>query len=136
MNLQIYLKFLKQKVDAGAEYIITQMVFDAQVYKIFVDRCKDYGINVPIIPDIKPVVSKNSVFNIPKNFFVSIPHKFVELMDEANIKEEEFNIGISFTIELFEKLINYGPPGIHIFTMGRGEESCEVIKHTESILRK
>lgn len=135
-NIEVDLKFLKQKVDAGAEYIITQMVFDAQVYKIFVDRCKDYGINVPIIPGIKPVVSKNSVFNIPKNFFVSIPHKFVELMDEAKSKEEEFNIGISFTIELVEKLIDYGAPGIHIFTMGRGEESCEVIKHTESILRK
>jgi 5,10-methylenetetrahydrofolate reductase len=134
-NLETDLKFLKQKVDAGAGYIITQMVFDAQVYKDFVERCRSIGINVPIIPGVKPVVSKSSVFNIPKKFFVTIPQRFVEAIDNAKTKEEEFKVGIRFTVELVEKLIEYGAPGIHIFTMGRGEESCEVIKHTQSILK-
>ncbi len=134
-NMETDLKFLKQKVDAGADYIITQMVFDADIYKNFVERCRSIGINVPIIPGVKPVVSKNSVFNIPKKFFVTIPQRFVEAIDNAKTKEEEFNVGIRFTVELVEKLIEYGAPGIHIFTMGRGEESCEVIKHTQSILK-
>ncbi|XEY08798.1 methylenetetrahydrofolate reductase [Fervidobacterium pennivorans subsp. carthaginiensis] len=134
-NIETDLKFLKQKVDAGADYIITQMVFDADIYKNFVERCRSIGINVPIIPGVKPVVSKNSVFNIPKKFFVTIPQRFVEAIDNAKTKEEEFNVGIRFTVELVEKLIEYGAPGIHIFTMGRGEESCEVIKHTQSILK-
>ncbi|WP_448377238.1 methylenetetrahydrofolate reductase [Fervidobacterium sp.] len=135
-NIESDLKFLKEKVYAGADYIITQMVFDAQVYKNFVERCRNIGIDVPIIPGIKPLVSGSSVFNIPKKFFVTIPQKFVEVFDSAKTKQDEFKIGIRFTVELIEKLIEYGAPGIHVFTMGRGEESCEVIKHTENILRK
>lgn len=134
-NAETDLKFLKQKVDAGADYIITQMVFDAEVYKSFVERCRMVGIDVPIIPGIKPVVSKSSVFNIPKKFFVNIPQKLVEAIDNAKTKEEEFRIGIGFTVELVEKLIEYGAPGIHVFTMGRGEESCEVIKFAQSIIK-
>lgn len=132
-NLEQDLKFLKEKVNTGADFIITQMVFDADVYKSFVDKSREIGINVPIIPGIKPVVSKKSIYSIPRKFFVSIPQSFVEKMENCKTQKEEFNTGVRFTVELIEKLLECGAPGVHIFTMGRGEEVCEVLKNIENL---
>lgn len=127
-NLDVDLRFLKQKVDNGADFIITQMVFDAAIYEKFVEKSRSMGINIPIIPGVKPVVSKKSIYSIPKKFFVNIPQKFVEEMEEANSETEEFEIGVRFTVELIKNLLEKDAPGVHIFTMGRGEEVCKVLK--------
>jgi len=132
-NLEQDLKFLKEKVDAGADFVITQMVFDADVYKSFVNKCREIGVNVPIIPGVKPIVSKKSIYAIPKKFFVSIPQQFIERMENCKTPKEEFDTGVRFTIELIEKLLEYGAPGVHIFTMGRGEEACEVLKNVKNL---
>ena len=67
------LRYLKQKVDAGAEFIVTQMFFNNQVYFDFVDKCRQQGITVPIIPGLKPLATKAHLTALPKYFFLDIP---------------------------------------------------------------
>jgi len=133
LNLNDDLKNLKKKVDAGASYIITQMCFDFDVYKTFVEKAKEMGINVPIIPGIKPLVQAKSMFKIPSAFFVSIPSDFVISMQEARTPKEEFEIGTGYMAKLVEKLLDYKVPGIHLFTMGKGKSTKALL---ERIFRK
>lgn len=122
------LKRLKDKVEAGASFIFTQMVFDFEIYKSFVERAASFSIKVPIIPGIKPVVSLKSVYSLPRKFFVSIPEELVNSLQEARTPEEEFRAGTGFMARLVEKLLSFGVPGIHIFTMGKGQASQALLK--------
>ncbi len=122
-NLQEDLKHLKEKIDSGANYVITQMVFDFDVYKDFVEMSRELGIKVPIIPGIKPIVNLKSIYSIPKKFFVNIPHAFLLQMQQARSPKEEFEIGTKFMAKLAERLLSFGAPGIHIFTMGKGQST-------------
>ncbi|BBJ27636.1 methylenetetrahydrofolate reductase [Athalassotoga saccharophila] len=128
LNMEEDLKYLKKKIDAGADYVITQMFFDFEIYKNFVERSREIGINVPIIPGIKPIVQFKSMVKIPSNFFVSIPKEFVFAMQEARTPQEEFKIGTRYMSKLVDKLLNYGVPGIHIFTMGRGKSTKALLE--------
>lgn len=127
-NMEEDIEHLKEKVDAGADYVITQMVFDFDVYKNFVERAREMGINVPIIPGIKPVVSLKSIYSIPKSFFVNIPYSFVSQMEGAKSSEEEFNAGTAYMASLVEKLLSWGAPGIHLFTMGRSKSAKALLQ--------
>ena len=127
-NLDEDMKHLKEKVDAGADYIITQMVFDFDVYKDFVERAKSMGINVPIVPGIKPVISLKSIYNIPRKFFVNIPPVFLEKMREAKTSKEEFETGTAYMASLVEKLLSWGAPGIHLFTMGKSQSAKALLR--------
>lgn len=120
-NMEEDLLNLKRKIDAGAHYVITQMVFDVEIYRRFVQLAREFGISVPIIPGIKPVVNLKSIYSIPKKFFVTIPEHFVSQMQQARSSEEEFKIGVRFAAKLAEGLLASGAPGIHIFTMGRAK---------------
>ncbi|HOJ87942.1 MAG TPA: methylenetetrahydrofolate reductase [Pseudothermotoga sp.] len=122
-NLQEDLKHLKEKIDSGANYVITQMVFDFDVYRDFVEMSRELGIKVPIIPGIKPIVNLKSIYSIPKKFFVNIPHAFLLQMQQARSPKEEFEIGTKFMAKLAERLLSFGAPGIHIFTMGKGQST-------------
>ena len=119
-NLEKDLFYLKKKVDMGAEYIITQMFFDFQQYKIFVEKARAIGIQVPIIPGLKPLVSKKQIQSIPSTFHVNIPAELVALIEEARTREQAFNNGVRYLARLAEQLIDYGVPGIHVFSMGQG----------------
>ncbi len=127
-NIQEDLKYLKEKIDAGANYVITQMVFDFDVYRIFLEMAREKGIDVPIIPGIKPVVNLKSIYSIPKKFFVNIPQSFLIQMQQARTAKEEFETGIRYMAKLVEKLLCFGVPGIHIFTMGRGQSTRALIE--------
>lgn len=127
-NMEEDLMNLKRKIDAGAHYVITQMVFDVEIYKRFVQMARNIGIHVPIIPGIKPVVSLKSIYTIPKKFFVTIPASFVSQMQQAQSSEEEFKIGVKFAAKLAEDLLAAGAPGIHIFTMGRARATKAMLK--------
>ncbi len=122
-NMQEDLRHLKEKIDSGADYIITQMVFDFEVYKNFLELARQWGIHVPIIPGIKPIVNLRSIYSIPKKFFVNIPQSFLVQMQEARTPKEEFEIGTRYIAKLAEKLLSFGAPGIHIFTMGKGQSA-------------
>lgn len=119
-NLDKDLLFLKKKVDAGAEYIITQMFYDFRIYKEFVEKARAIGIQVPIIPGLKPLVSRKQIQSIPSAFHVNIPGELVGLIEEARTREQAFAGGVRFMARLVEQLLEYGVPGIHVFTMGQG----------------
>ncbi len=119
---------LKEKLDNGADFIITQMVFDINLFKSFLDKLKKFKINVPVIAGIKPIVSLNSLYNIPKKFFVNIPQSFLKKMQEAKSKEQEFKIGTNYISNLIEKIYQLDVNGIHIFTMGKGNSTKAVLE--------
>ncbi len=127
-NFEKDLHHLKHKVNQGAHYIITQMFFDFAVFRNFVEKARAVGIQVPILPGIKPLTRLSQLHSIPRDFHVSIPYPIVEAMEAARTREAARRVGIRQTIELCEKLIEFGVPGLHIYTMGRGQATCEVLK--------
>lgn len=115
-NLKSDIKFIKQKVDAGADYVVTQMFFDNKFYFDFVDKCRVEGINVPIIPGIKILTSKVQLHTIPKNFHVTIPDA---LSDEvyAIKPEDTLKVGVEWAVKQVEELIGKNVPGVHFYIM-------------------
>ncbi len=117
-NLETDIAFLKKKVDAGASYIVTQMFFDNQHYFNFVKTCRDAGINVPIVPGLKPITKKYQLNSIPRLFFIDLPSDLVNAMmsakDDAALKQ----IGIEWCAAQSKELKKFGVPCLHYYTMG------------------
>lgn len=112
---------LKFKVEQGAHYIITQMFYDFSAFKRFVEKAREIGITVPIIPGLKPLTRLSQLSSLPRFFHISVPHSWVEAMENARTPEKVFQIGTKKMIELCEKLIQYKVPAIHIYTLGKGK---------------
>ncbi len=127
-NFDKDLYYLKQKVDQGAHYIISQMFFDFDVYKNFVEKARSIGITVPILPGIKPITSVRHLITLPRDFHISLPSKLVESMEAAPTPAEARKRGLEFTVELCHQLIDFGVPGIHIYTMGKGMAAYDLLK--------
>ncbi len=127
-NLDKDLLYLKHKVDMGAEYIITQMFYEFHLYKEFVEKARAIGIQVPIIPGLKPLVNKKQMQSIPSSFHVSIPSELVGLIEDARTREQGFAGGVRFMARLVEQLLDYGVPGIHVFTMGQGHATKALLE--------
>src|SRR5690606_32407323 len=115
-NLLTDIKFVKQKVDAGADYVVTQMFFDNEVFFKFVDLCRQEGINVPIIPGLKILTSKAHLVNIPKNFYVNIPQVLVDEVTAAK-PEHVMDIGVEWAVKQVEELFNRNVPSVHCYIM-------------------
>ncbi|MDG1724300.1 MAG: methylenetetrahydrofolate reductase, partial [Bacteroidia bacterium] len=116
-NMSSDLKFLKRKVDAGAEFITTQMFFDNQKYFEYLKNCRDAGINVPIIPGIKPITKKAHLRNLPKIFNIDIPEPFATELDKAKDDEAVRQIGIEWCIQQCKELKANNVPALHFYTM-------------------
>jgi methylenetetrahydrofolate reductase (NADPH) len=127
-NLEKDLQYLKAKVDAGAEYVITQMFYEFRLYREFVEKARSIGIQVPILPGLKPLVSRKQIQTIPSSFHVSIPARLVTAIEEARTREQAFAAGIRHMARLVEELIAYGVPGIHVFTMGQGHSARALLE--------
>jgi methylenetetrahydrofolate reductase (NADPH) len=125
-NIISDLKFLKQKIDAGAEYIITQMFFDNEKYFTFVKNCRDAGITVPIIPGLKPITTLRDINNLPQVFNIDIPEELVKAIGECRNNEEAFHVGIEWSIQQSKELIRYGVPVVHYFTIGISENIRQI----------
>lgn len=136
MNLKKDLQFLKYKVDQGADYIITQIFFNFDYYRRFVEKAREIGITVPIIPGIKPVIRRKSLQRIPRDFYIDIPQEFVAAFEQARTEKEEFLAGTQYITSLVEKLIDYGVPAIHLFTMGKGRSSKALLENIKGLLRQ
>lgn len=115
-NLKSDIKVIKDKVDAGAEYVVTQMFFDNRFYFEFLDKCREAGINVPIIPGLKIVTSKAQLHTIPKNFHVTIPDALSDEI-EAVKNEDVLNVGVEWAAQQAEELISNNVPGVHFYIM-------------------
>lgn len=121
MNLKTDLKFLKEKVDRGAEYIVTQLFFDNKKYFDFVDKCREAGINVPIIPGIKPITTMRHINFLPKFFHIDFPDELAEELEKCSSNEEVREVGIEWGIQQTKELKAKGVPCLHFYTMGKSE---------------
>jgi len=129
-NLADDLRHLKEKVEAGADYIITQMVFDARPFRDFVDRARAVGIKAPIIPGVKPVTNARQLVSIPREFHVDLPEELVSRITQAGTPGDAARAGIEFTTRLCRDLLRQDVPGLHFYTMGRGRATAEVLRAT------
>jgi methylenetetrahydrofolate reductase (NADPH) len=116
-NLDSDLFYAKQKVDAGAEYLVTQMFFNNQKYYDFVEKCNANGINVPIIPGIKPITLMNQMTVLPKIFSTEIPEEFASELRKCKTDEKAVEVGVEWCIMQAQDLINQGVPSIHFYSM-------------------
>ncbi len=115
------LHHLKKKIDAGADYIITQMFFDNQKYFEFVEKCRKNGIEVPIIPGLKPITTKSQLSMIPHRFKVDLPNDLVIAVAKSKSNTEVKQIGIEWCIEQSKELKKMGVPVLHYYSMGKSE---------------
>ena len=122
------MKWLKAKVDAGADYIVTQMFFDNEKYYSFVERCRAEGIDVPIIPGIKPVVFKNQLTVLPKIFRSDIPEPFAAELRKCKNDDEVKVVGVEWCIQQCKDLIAHGVPSLHFYTMMATDSVYKVAK--------
>ena len=125
-NLGIDLHYLKQKVELGADYIVTQMFFDNQKYFDFVKRCREMDINIPIIPGIKPLTTINHLTSIPQNFYIDLPENLALEVLKAKDKDAIKEIGIQWCINQCKELIKFGVPSLHFYTMSNSANTKRV----------
>lgn len=127
-NMEMDIFYLKKKIEAGAEFIVTQMFFDNQKYFDFVELCKKNGINVPIIPGIKPISAGNQLSVLPKIFSIDIPEALTKEIVNCTNKEHIKKVGIDWAVQQSKELKNAGVPVIHYYTMGRATNVYEIAK--------
>ena len=127
-NLEIDLLKLKEKVEAGAEYIMTQMFFDNQKFFDFVNACKAIGINVPIIPGLKPITNKKQLSVLPRIFHVDIPTDLSNAINKCKSDAECEQVGAEWLIQQSKELKQFGVPVLHYYTLGKPKVIRSVVK--------
>ena len=115
------LKRLKEKVAAGADYVVTQMFFDNQRYFKFVEAAREIGITVPIIPGIKPVAVKRHLQILPQVFWLDMPQHLITEVENAKDNKAVRQIGVEFAIQQSKELLDYGVPCLHYYSMGKSD---------------
>jgi methylenetetrahydrofolate reductase (NADPH) len=115
------LRYLKQKVDAGADYIVTQMFFDNAKYFDFVKKCREMGINVPIIPGLKPLATERQLDILPEIFHLEIPSDFVAEARKCSNNAAVKQLGIEWAVQQGKELIQAGVPALHFYTMSKSD---------------
>ena len=129
-NAQSDLQYLKEKVDAGADYIVTQMFFDNSKYFDFVERCRKAGITVPIIPGIKPISTPKHLEILPRTFSVSLPEELVKAVRTCGEDTQAAReVGIEWAIHQAKELKAAGVPIIHFYTMGRTDNIRKIARN-------
>lgn len=127
-NLKTDLHYLKQKVEAGAEYIVTQMFFDNRRYFDFVDKCRNAGIEVPIIPGIKPLATKKQLSVIPHFFHIDFPDELTDEALKCKTNEDVYRLGVEWATRQCKELKDAGVPCIHFYTMGKAENIAAIAR--------
>jgi methylenetetrahydrofolate reductase (NADPH) len=120
-SMKFDLQKLKMKVDMGAEYIVTQMFFDNQKYFDFVRKCREEGINVPIIPGLKPVTTKKQIVALARTFQIDIPDELVDAIESCKNDVDASQIGVEWCIQQSKELLQFGVPVLHYYTMSKSE---------------
>lgn len=118
-NLTTDMKYLKMKIDMGADYIVTQMFFDNQVFFDFVKQCRDMGIHVPIIPGLKPITTKAQLSALPRVFHIDMPDDLVKAIEQCKDNEAVKQVGIEWCIQQSKALMQFGVPSLHYYTMSK-----------------
>lgn len=127
-NMESDLHYLKMKVDMGADYIVTQMFFDNEKYFAFVKQCREHGINVPIIPGLKPIYTINQLTMLPKVFHIDIPVELSKEILACKSPEAVEQVGTEWLLHQSRELKKFGVPLLHYYTLGRPNIVSEVVK--------
>ncbi|MGB3591209.1 MAG: methylenetetrahydrofolate reductase [NAD(P)H] [Nonlabens sp.] len=120
-SLQSDLKRLKAKVDAGADYVVTQMFFDNRKYFDFVDAARAAGIHIPIIPGIKPLATKNHLNLLPQTFNLDLPQELVDVVEKCRNNKAVRQVGVEFCIKQCKELLAHKVPVLHFYSMGKSD---------------
>ncbi len=127
-NLESDIQHLKQKVEAGADYIVTQMFFDNKKFFQFVELCRKAGITIPVIPGLKPISSKKQIDLLPRAFHIDIPQELVSLMSKTKTAEEAYQAGIDWAVKQSRELLEHDVPAIHYYTMAKPDNVCQIVR--------
>ena len=127
-NLATDIHFLKKKIEAGAEYIVTQLFFDNQKFFDFVERCREAGIQVPIVPGIKPISRLSHLTFMPKFFHVDLPEALTNELLKCKTDQEASAVGRDWAITQCRELVKFGVPSIHFYTMGKSEQTAQIAR--------
>jgi methylenetetrahydrofolate reductase (NADPH) len=125
-NMKTDFKYLKQKVDMGAEFIVTQMFYDNQKYVDFVKCCRENGINVPIIPGLKPITNSKQLIALPKIFHIDLPEDLSDAISDCKNETAVKQLGIEWMINQCKELIELGAPVLHFYTMSNPEPTRQI----------
>ncbi len=115
------IKRLKEKIDQGADYVVTQMFFDNERYFSFVKRARAEGITVPIIPGIKPVAVKRHLQLLPQAFWLDMPQELINAVEKCKDNKEVRQVGVDFAIQQSKELLDFGVPVLHYYSMGKSD---------------
>ncbi len=127
-NLDIDIQNLKNKVDAGADYIVTQMFFDNNKFFSFVDKCRAAGITVPIIPGLKPISTHKHIELLPQAFSIDLPQDLMKELLKCKDNSQIYEIGIEWCAAQAKELLAAGARAIHFYTMGKADNVREIIR--------
>ena len=120
---------LKYKIDQGADYVITQMFFDNDRFYRFVEKCRAVGIDVPIIPGIKPISLLSHISKLPETFSITLPDSLKIELAKCKTNEQVYQTGIEWASNQCKELLAYGVPAIHFYTMGKAENVINVLRN-------
>ena len=128
-NIETDILNLKKKVDAGADYIITQMFFDNNIYYDFVEKCRAAGIDVPIIPGLKPISTARQISVLPEAFSLDIPLELTqEIEKHKNDKDAVYRIGTEWCTAQCKDLLQHNVPAVHFYTMGKSRNITDILR--------
>lgn len=127
-NRVVDMHYLKQKVDAGASYIVTQMFFDNNKFCRFRDECRKADITVPVIPGIKPISALNDIRLLPQTFHIDLPNDLFTAVSKCKTDSEAREVGIEWASVQSKELLKLGVPGIHYYTLGRSDNIARIVK--------
>ncbi len=127
-NMQSDLRYLKAKVDGGADYIVTQMFFDNEKYYSFVRACREMDINVPIIPGLKPIYSRKQLTMLPKTFHIDLPTDLSNEILKCKSDEEVEQVGTEWLLQQSRDLKKSGVPVLHYYTLGKPHIVTKVVE--------
>ena len=125
-DLDTDFRYLKQKVDKGADYIVTQMFFDNQKYFEFVKNCRQVGITVPIIPGLKPISTRKQLSVLPRLFHLQFPGELVKAIEACENDAQARQVGIEWCTQQCRELMAAGAPVLHFYTMGKSDNIRQV----------
>ncbi len=127
-SMKFDLKYLKEKIDNGAEYIVTQMFFDNQKYFDYVAKVREAGIDVPIIPGIKPITTLGQITMLPRTFFLDLPDALTDELEKCKTNSDVKEVGIAWAIQQCKELVQANVPSLHFYTMSKADATYKVAK--------
>ena len=127
-NIDIDIDNLKRKVEAGADYIITQMFFDNSKFFTFVEKCREAGITVPIIPGLKPISTVKHIELLPQAFSIDLPQDLMKELLKCKDNSQIYRVGVEWCAEQAKELLARGAKAIHFYTMGKADNVKEIVR--------